>query len=137
MDPQVDPHNATYRLRYETRWGHRFPGGLWLVGLLLVPIMVAALGSALNRSEIEADLTDRALEALADEGIVQIHVVFEARDATLDIPFGVDVPPGQLERAVEIVEGIRGVRVVRASESALNSAPMRGWDRASGWGLAA
>lgn len=122
MDRQLDPHGSTYRLRYETRWGHRFPGGLWLLGLLLVPIMVAALGSALYRNDIETELTDRALQELESEGITKIHVVFEARDATLDVPYGVEVPPEELERAIELVEAIDGVRVVNASDAALRGA---------------
>ncbi len=122
MDPQLDPKESAYRLRYETRWGHRFPGGLWLLGLLLVPIMVAALGSALYRNDIETQLTDQALDVLEAEGITRIHVVFEARDATLDVPYGVEVPPAELERAIELVEAIDGVRVVNASDAALRGA---------------
>ena len=122
MDPQLDPNESTYRLRYETRWGHRLPGGLWLLGLLLVPIMVAALGSALFRNDIETQLTDQALEALEAEGIDKIHVVFDARDATLQIPYGVEVSPADLARAVKVVEAIDGVRVVNASDAALRGA---------------
>ncbi len=122
MEPQDVPAEAERTIRYRERWGFKFPGVLWWVALLIVPIIFAALVSAYNRSSIEVQLTDQSIAALAKAGITDIHVVFEARDATLDIPFGVSVTAAQMDAAVEIVEGIEGVRIVVANRESIEGA---------------
>lgn len=119
MEPQNSPGGAQRTIRYQARWGYKFPGVLWWVALLVVPIIFAALVSAYNRSSLETDLTDRSLTALQEAGLVDIHVVFLGRDATLDVPFGVDVTEEELDRAVKIVEGVEGVRLVMARDGAI------------------
>lgn len=119
MEHQNRPVGAERTIRYQARWGYKFPGVLWWVALLVVPILFAAFVSAYNRDELETDLTNRSLTALEEAGLDEIHVVFFARDATLDVPLGEDVTQDQLDRAVEIVEGVEGVRSVQAREGSV------------------
>lgn len=116
---QNRPVGAERTIRYQARWGYKFPGVLWWVALLVVPILFAAFVSSYNRSDLETDLTDRSLTALEEAGLDEIHVVFFARDATLDVPLGEDVTQEELDRAVEIVEGVEGVRTVQAREGSV------------------
>lgn len=123
MEQQNRPVGAERTIRYQARWGYKFPGVLWWVALLVVPIIFAALVSAYNRKSVETDLTDRSLIALEEAGLDEIHVVFEARDGTLDVPLGVEVTEEELARAVEIVVGVEGVRVVVARDGSVQGAP--------------
>lgn len=113
MDPQADPANGAQRVEYVTRWGYRYPGPLWLIGLLVVPILFAAGATVVDRGKMEKSLTDQSLAVLDDAGLGDIHVVFEARDATLQVPFGFEVTQAELDRAATLVEGVEGVRVVQ------------------------
>jgi hypothetical protein len=111
MDLEVPP------TRYATTWGYRFPGVIWWVALVIIPILFAALGSAMNRGSIEADLTSRSVTALQEAGIENIHVRFEVRDASLDVLHGVNVAEDELARAKRIVAAIDGVRIVTAANN--------------------
>jgi len=92
------------------------PGALWLIGLVVVPTLFAAGATVVGRNQLEKTLTDQAVSALAEGDLSAIHVVFEARDATLEVPFGVEVTGEQVDRAKSLVEAIEGVHVVNAPE---------------------
>ena len=116
MDPQAGRDNGTQTIRYVSRWGFRYPGPLWLIGLLVVPILFAAGATVIDRTQMEKRLTEQAVTLLDEQGLDEIYVVFEARDATLEVPFGAEVTAPDLDRAATLVEGIVGVRIVRTGE---------------------
>jgi outer membrane protein OmpA-like peptidoglycan-associated protein len=78
---------------------------------LLVPTALAGLTLLWPRPGIEAELTGSAAQALAAAGLAPAEVVFRGRDATITGPAGADG-----ERAVEVVEGVSGVRVARLAD---------------------
>ncbi len=116
MDPQVDPTNGQQVVRYQQRWGYRYPGPLWLIGLLVVPILFAAGATVVERGNLEKTLTDNSLVVLDEAGLGDIHVVFSARDATLEVPFGSDVTQAELDQAAQLIEDVDGVRIVLTGE---------------------
>lgn len=75
---------------------------------LVVPTALAGLTLLWPRPQIEADLTRTATESLAAAGITGAGVSFTGRDATLT---GISGPDAA--RAVEIVQGVSGVRVAQ------------------------
>jgi len=82
------------------------------LALPLAAVGLIAIGVAQgvpNRHSIEDDLTRRSAAALAEAGVPGVDVSFTGRDGTLRLPPGVDG-----DRAVGIVRGVEGVRVVRA-----------------------
>lgn len=90
------------------------PRPAWLplaAAALLVPTALAGLTLLWPRPRIEAELTGSAAQALAAAGLAPAEVVFRGRDATITGPAGAD---GQ--RAVEVVEGVSGVRVARLAD---------------------
>lgn len=123
VEHQNRPVGAERTIRYQERWGYKFPGVLWWVALLVVPILFAAFVSSYNRADLETDLTTRSLTALDEAGLDEIHVVFFARDATLDVPFGEDVTQEELDMAVKVVAGVEGVRSVQAREGSVQGSP--------------
>lgn len=116
MDPQAGPRSDGQIIRYQSRWGYRVPGPLWLIGLLVVPILFAAGATVVDRSQMEKSLTNKAVSALDKAGLEQIHVVFQARDATLEVPLGADVTQAELDRAEQLIAEIDGVRIVETGE---------------------
>ncbi|MGH3713595.1 MAG: OmpA family protein [Micromonosporaceae bacterium] len=82
----------------------------WLLGLLLVPALIALLVLWLSAQGIEDDLTTRSNAALSEAGLPDVDVAFDGRDATLS-----GVPEGQQDQALEVVKGVEGVRVAKVS----------------------
>lgn len=75
---------------------------------LVVPTVLAGLTLLWPRAQIETDLTRTATESLAAAGITGAGVDVTGRDATIT---GLTGPDAQ--RAVEIVQGVDGVRVAQ------------------------
>ncbi|MDR7384612.1 OmpA family protein [Promicromonospora iranensis] len=83
----------------------------------LPPVIVAVLGlGALSgvqdtgfRERIEADLTERALSALAEAGLDEVDVEITGRDADVTAPTDTDALI-----ASDVVSGVTGVRVATA-----------------------
>ena len=82
----------------------------------MVPILFAAGATVVDRSQMEKSLTNKAVAVLDEQGLETIHVVFQARDATLEVPFGSDVTQAELDRAKKVIGEIEGVRIVQAGE---------------------
>lgn len=90
---------------------HDRRGPAWLplaVTALVVPTVLAGLTLLWPRPQIEADLTRAATESLAAAGITGAGVDVTGRDATIT---GLAGPHAQ--RAVEVVQGVDGVRVAQ------------------------
>ncbi len=68
-DPQVDPTNGQQVVRYQQRWGYRYPGPLWLIGLLVVPILFEPAPTVVERGNLEKTLTDNSLVVLDEAGL--------------------------------------------------------------------
>lgn len=75
---------------------------------LVVPTALAGLALLWPRPQIEAELTGRAVEALAAAGIDPAEVVLRGRDATVSGVAGADA-----QRAVDVVAGVGGVRTAQ------------------------
>ncbi|MCX6467277.1 MAG: hypothetical protein NTW05_27385, partial [Pseudonocardiales bacterium] len=102
--------NASSAERSPTR---RRPAWLPLAAAgLVVPTVLAGLTLLWPRPQIEDGLTGAATEALAAAGLAPTGVVFSGRDATISGLVGAD---GQ--RAIEVVEGVAGVRVAELATS--------------------
>ncbi|WP_370969050.1 OmpA family protein [Amycolatopsis sp. cg9] len=92
--------------------------------ILLVPI--AALVTALlagvvtwaQAGNVQRDLTARTQAALAAAGLPAGNVSFDGRDATLN-----GFPPGQALRALEVVQGVDGVRAAKFEGDVVPVAP--------------
>ncbi|MBW0118352.1 channel-forming protein ArfA/OmpATb [Pseudonocardia abyssalis] len=89
----------------------RRPGPAWLplaAAALVVPTALAGLTLLWPRPQIEGDLTRTASESLAAAGITGAGVAFSGRDAVVSGLTGPDAA-----RAVEIVQGVPGVRIAQ------------------------
>ncbi len=88
--------------------GHRAAWVPLAVAAIVVPTVLAGLTLLWPRPTIEADLTRAADSTLAAAGIAGAQVAFSGRDATVTGPAG----------AVEVVQGVTGVRVARPADGA-------------------
>lgn len=102
-------HTVTRRVR-------RGIGGWWVLALVLVPLVVAALATWTTHGSIEDDLHQRTMTTLADHGISGVTVEFSGRDAVLTIPAGVD--PGKAKALTKDVSGVRAVTLEASATSA-------------------
>jgi outer membrane protein OmpA-like peptidoglycan-associated protein len=82
----------------------------WVVGVLAVPPLLAALTSVVNRTSIENDLTNRTETALADAGYDDVTVEYQGRDATVTTS-DASADAGAIRAAVRGVDGNRVVHV--------------------------
>jgi outer membrane protein OmpA-like peptidoglycan-associated protein len=91
------------------RWGHRSPGGLFWLAILVVPLLLAAAFTAVRGDDLEADLQKQTLSALKSHGIKGAKVEFDGRDATVKLrprlPRGMD--HGDIQSVVTGVDGVR------------------------------
>ncbi|MFC0625012.1 channel-forming protein ArfA/OmpATb [Kribbella deserti] len=95
----------------------RRPGLLWLLALLLVPVLIAAVVFAVRSGPDEQDLHRRSMEALAAAGITGAKVEFTGRDARVSIDADID-----LEQVRQIVAEVDGVGTV-SIDPALTAQP--------------
>ncbi|MGL5811619.1 MAG: hypothetical protein ACRCYQ_16890 [Nocardioides sp.] len=109
--------------RAVVRWGWRLPGPLWLVGLVVAPVIFAAGATVTDRGRMERELVRAGLAALEREDLDRLHLIFEARDATVEVPAGVEVTSADLARAKAVLEAIDGVRVVEVPRATADSRP--------------
>ncbi|MBE1500470.1 outer membrane protein OmpA-like peptidoglycan-associated protein [Amycolatopsis lexingtonensis] len=92
--------------------------------ILLVPIAVlvtallAGVVTWAQAGSVQRDLTARAQAALAAAGLPAGNVSFDGRDATLN-----GFPPGQALRALEVVQGVDGVRTAEFEGDVVPVAP--------------
>ena len=102
--------------RTVTRRVRRGIGGWWVLALILVPLVVAALATWTTHGSIEDDLHQRTMASLSDHGISGVTVEFSGRDAVLTIPAGVD--PGKAKELTKDVSGVRAVTLEASAASA-------------------
>ncbi|WP_439384011.1 OmpA family protein [Amycolatopsis lexingtonensis] len=92
--------------------------------ILLVPIAVlvtallAGVVTWAQAGSVQRDLTARTQAALAAAGLPAGNVSFDGRDATLN-----GFPPGQALRALEVVQGVDGVRAAKFEGDVVPVAP--------------
>ncbi|UOX87974.1 OmpA family protein [Amycolatopsis sp. FBCC-B4732] len=92
--------------------------------ILLVPIAVlvtallAGIVTWAQAGSVQRDLTSRSQAALAAAGLPAGSVSFDGRDATLT-----GFPPGQALRALEVVQGVDGVRAAKFEGDVVPVAP--------------
>jgi hypothetical protein len=96
---------------------------VWLRRSALIGVAaVIALGLAtvlFRFGDIETDLEKRSREALEAKGISEIEVVFDGRDGTL---YGIVASEADAAAALEVVEGVSGVRAVRSELTTIGGA---------------
>lgn len=97
----------------DTRFARKNLGWPWLLALLLVPLLLAALLAGLRGSDIESDLKDRSLSDLKAKGIDAdgIDLDLDGRDATLKAASGAGLSKADLDKAKDVVADVEGVRV--------------------------
>ncbi len=88
---------------------------IWLVSLIAVPPLLAAMTSVVNRKSIEQDLTSRTESALAEAGHQNATVEYRGRDAT--------VTTADAAAADEIRDAVRGVEGNRVVKVKAGDAP--------------
>jgi outer membrane protein OmpA-like peptidoglycan-associated protein len=81
--------------------------GVWLVGALAIPVVLAGLALVWPGPGIADDLHGRAVAALDSAGLHGVTVGLSGRDAVL-----AGVPNGRESEATRIVQGVEGVREV-------------------------
>ncbi|WP_239071942.1 OmpA family protein [Amycolatopsis sp. SID8362] len=92
--------------------------------ILLVPIAVlvtallAGVVTWAQAGSLQRDLSERTQAALAAAGLPAGNVSFDGRDATLT-----GFPPGQALRALEVVQGVDGVRAAKFEGDVVPMAP--------------
>lgn len=108
----------------ETRFAHKNLGWPWLLALLLVPLLLAALLTGLRGGDIESDLKDRSLSDLKAKGIDAdgIDLDFDGRDATLKAASGAGLSKADLDKAKDVVADVEGVRVADVDTAGLAGA---------------
>jgi len=125
----VDRDDASFSTTHpdydrDTRFAYRNLGWPWLLALLLVPLILAALLAGLRGGKIETNLHDRSLAALQGAGMSGVKVDFDGRDATLKAGAGAAgrrLTAEDLDQAKGIVEGVDGVRVVDVDTAGLKA----------------
>ncbi|EON25194.1 MULTISPECIES: OmpA family protein [Nocardioides] len=105
------PTGTTHDRRTDTRWGHRNLGGPWWLALLLVPLLLAALLTAVRGGDIGDDLRGRALTALKGAGFDGVDVDASGRDLTLSAADGSALSAADADKARDLVADVDGVRV--------------------------
>lgn len=85
---------------------------------VLVTALLAGVATWAQSGNMERDLTARAQAALFQAGLPTGDVRFDGRDATLS-----GFPPGQALRALEIVQGVDGVRAAKVNGDVTPVAP--------------
>ncbi|MEU4252069.1 OmpA family protein [Amycolatopsis sp. NPDC026612] len=85
---------------------------------VLVTALLAGVVTWARAGNIEQDLTARSQAALAAAGLPPGNVSFDGRDATLS-----GFPPGQALRALEVVQGLDGVRAAKVDGDVTPVAP--------------
>ncbi len=106
--------HTEYERETDTRWGHRNPGMGWLLALLGIPLLLAALAAFTGHSALESDLGKASVSALADSGVQGldgVDVNFSGRDATVNLPDGVSLSAGDRAKVEAALTGA-GARVV-------------------------
>ncbi|MGL5827805.1 MAG: OmpA family protein [Nocardioides sp.] len=102
----------------DTRWAHKNLGGLWWAALVAVPLLLAALATVVSADPIASDLRSDSVAALESKGLANVDVSFEGRDATVKPADGKAVGAGDLDRALDIVKSVTGVRVAAIDAAA-------------------
>ncbi len=87
-----------------------------LTGIALVGVI--GVGSVVGSNSTADDLTPKAYKALVSEGLSNIKVDFDGREATLS-----NGSPEELARAEKIVEGVKGVRLANIDTDQSTSLP--------------
>lgn len=112
-DPSSSVTTTHREVETDTRWAHTGLGGGWWLGLLLVPLILAALLTALKGGDIEDDLSARVGAALDAQGITGSTVTADGRDVEVTLPAtlpaGVDT--GSVTSLLGNVEGVRTLGV--------------------------
>lgn len=105
----------------DTRFAHKNLGWPWLLALLLVPLLLAALLAGLRGGDIETDLKDRSLSELKAKGIDAngMKLDFDGRDATLKAAAGAGLSKADLDKAKDVVADVEGVRVADVDTAGL------------------
>ena len=85
---------------------------------VLVTALLAGVATWAQAGRIQRDLVASAQSALEAAGLPQGNVSFDGRDATLS-----GFPPGQALRALEIVQGVDGVRAAKVDGDVTPVAP--------------
>lgn len=87
-----------------------------LTGLALVAVI--GVGSVVGSNSTRDDLTPKAYEALVDNGLSNVKVDFDGREAKLS-----NGTPEELAKAEKIVEGVEGVRWAKIDADGSKSLP--------------
>ncbi|TWP37893.1 OmpA family protein [Leekyejoonella antrihumi] len=103
--PQPGGKTVTKRVR-------RGLGGWWVLALILVPILVAALATLTRHNGIQNDLKHRTQSALSAGGVDGAKVSFSGRDATITV-----APGPNSKKAKTIAKRVTGVRTVEVKTS--------------------
>ncbi|MEV4057287.1 OmpA family protein [Amycolatopsis sp. NPDC049688] len=96
-------------------------GQRWILGVpiaVLVTALLAGVATWAQSGSMERDLTARAQTALFEAGLPTGDVRFDGRDATLS-----GFPPEQALRALEVVQGVDGVRAAKVNGDVTPVAP--------------
>jgi outer membrane protein OmpA-like peptidoglycan-associated protein len=125
-DASYSSTHTDYERDTDTRFAYRNLGWPWLLALLLVPLILAALLAGLRGGKIETNLHDRSLAALQGAGMSGVKVDFDGRDATLKAARGAaGLTAADLDKAKGIVEGVDGVRVADVDTAGLKAGGTR------------
>ncbi len=128
-EDQSSAGTTTYReVEVDARWAHRGLGGAWWLGLLLVPLLLAALLTALKGGDIEDELSAKVNATLDAQGITDRTVSVDGRDVEValgdGLPAGVDA--GSVTSLLGDVEGIRTLDVTGGATGSATPAPTDG-----------
>ncbi|NBH11451.1 OmpA family protein [Amycolatopsis sp. SID8362] len=85
---------------------------------VLVTALLAGVVTWAQAGSLQRDLSERTQAALAAAGLPAGNVSFDGRDATLT-----GFPPGQALRALEVVQGVDGVRAAKFEGDVVPMAP--------------
>ncbi|WP_265442756.1 OmpA family protein [Flexivirga meconopsidis] len=90
----------------------------WLLGLILVPAVLALITGLVRHGSIEKDLKGRTTEALKAGGVSDAGVKFDGRDGTITLPDGADAA-----KAKSLAKNVDGVRVADVKGGGTAAAP--------------
>jgi outer membrane protein OmpA-like peptidoglycan-associated protein len=82
----------------------------WLIGVIAVPPLLAAVTSTASEDRVQDDLTTRTESALADAGYRNAAVRYSGRDATVTAPAASEADTAKIR---DVVRGVEGNRVVQ------------------------